>query len=79
MHETIPPDLRRTLTRDDEARATWMDITPLARNEWICLITSAKQPQTRERRLERTRSQLAQGQRRPCCWEGCRHREKNGT
>ena len=28
-----------------------MDITPLARNEWICLVTSAKQPQTRERRL----------------------------
>jgi uncharacterized protein YdeI (YjbR/CyaY-like superfamily) len=78
VHETIPPDLRKTLTLDAEARATWMDITPLARNEWICLVTSAKQSATRERRLERTRSQLAQGQRRPCCWEGCPHREKNG-
>jgi uncharacterized protein YdeI (YjbR/CyaY-like superfamily) len=78
VHDTVPDDLRETLTRDAEARATWMDITPLARNEWICLVTSAKQQQTRERRLERTRSQLSLGQRRPCCWEGCAHREKNG-
>ncbi|HEV8451722.1 MAG TPA: YdeI/OmpD-associated family protein [Gaiellales bacterium] len=78
VHETIPADLRETLTRDDKARATWLDITPLARNEWICLVTSAKQQQTRERRLERTRSQLSRGQRRPCCWEGCPHREKTG-
>ena len=78
VHETIPADLRDTLTSDDQARATWMDITPLARNEWICLVTSAKQQQTRERRLERTRSQLSRGQRRPCCWEGCPHREKTG-
>jgi hypothetical protein len=70
VHETIPADLREILTR--------MDITPLARNEWICLVTSAKQLQTRERRLERTRSQLSRGQRRPCCWEGCPHREKTG-
>jgi uncharacterized protein YdeI (YjbR/CyaY-like superfamily) len=78
VHKTIPADLRETLTHDAEARETWMDITPLARNEWICLVTSAKQLQTRERRLERTRSQLSRGQRRPCCWEGCPHREKNG-
>jgi uncharacterized protein YdeI (YjbR/CyaY-like superfamily) len=78
VHGTIPADLGETLTRDAKAHATWMDITPLARNEWICLITSAKQLQTRERRLERTRSQLSRGQRRPCCWEGCPHREKTG-
>ena len=66
----MPADLRETLTRDSAARATWMDITPLARNEWICLVTSAKQPETRERRLERTRSQLSLGQRRPCSLGG---------
>lgn len=74
----MPPDLRRTLTRDAKARATWMGITPLARNEWICLVTSAKTPETRDRRLERARDQLSLGQRRPCCWEGCPHRVKNG-
>ncbi len=79
VHDTLPTDLLETLTRDARARATWMDITPLARNEWICLVTSAKQDTTRERRLERTRSQLSEGQRRPCCWPGCPHREKNGS
>jgi uncharacterized protein YdeI (YjbR/CyaY-like superfamily) len=79
VHDTLPADLCDILANDAEARATWLDITPLARNEWICLVTSAKQQQTRERRLERTRSQLSRGQRRPCCWEGCPHREKNGT
>lgn len=79
VHDSLPADLLETLTRDAEAGATWMDITPLARNEWICLVTSAKQTETRTRRLERTRSQLSRGQRRPCCWEGCPHREKNGT
>jgi uncharacterized protein YdeI (YjbR/CyaY-like superfamily) len=78
VHDTVPADLRDTLSRDAEARATWMDITPLARNEWICLVSSAKRSETRERRLERARSQLSQGQRRPCCWEGCPHREKIG-
>jgi uncharacterized protein YdeI (YjbR/CyaY-like superfamily) len=79
VHETVPADLRKELMRDAKARTTWMNITPLARNEWICLVSSpAKMPGTRERRLERARSQLAAGQRRPCCWPGCPHREKNG-
>ena len=74
----LPADMRKALTSDAKALAAWESLTPLARNEWICLITSAKQLQTRERRLERTRSQLSRGQRRPCCWEGCPHREKTG-
>jgi uncharacterized protein YdeI (YjbR/CyaY-like superfamily) len=79
VHEVVPADLEQVLMRDDAARATWMDITPLARNEWICLVDSpAKKPGTRERRLERARSQLSEGQRRPCCWPGCPHRVKNG-
>lgn len=73
----IPHDLEEVLGADKAALTTWQDITPLARNEWICLVISAKQEPTRIRRLERTRSQLSKGQRRPCCWEGCPHREKN--
>ena len=71
----LPDDLRQTLLDNPKALATWEDITPLARNEWICLVTSGKQVETRIRRLERTRSQLNQGKRRPCCWAGCQHRE----
>jgi hypothetical protein len=33
---------------------------------------------TRERRIRRTQEELEEGQRRPCCWPGCKHRERNG-
>jgi uncharacterized protein YdeI (YjbR/CyaY-like superfamily) len=73
VHE-VPSDLRKTLTSDPEALAAWEDITPLARNEWICWVESAKKPETRSHRIERTREGLADGKRRPCCWPGCPHR-----
>lgn len=73
VHE-VPADLRQTLTADGAALAAWEEITPLARNEWICWIESAKKPETRSRRIERTRTELKEGKRRPCCWVGCTHR-----
>ena len=45
----------------------WKDITPLARNEFICWVEDAKQQTTRERRIRRTQEELEDGQRRPCC------------
>jgi uncharacterized protein YdeI (YjbR/CyaY-like superfamily) len=76
VHDKLPADMREMLKKDAEARATWLAATPLARNEWICLVDSpAKLDGTRERRLERCRSQLSEGQRRPCCWAGCPHRK----
>ena len=38
----LPADLRRALISDPPALATWEDITPLARNEWICWIGGGK-------------------------------------
>jgi uncharacterized protein YdeI (YjbR/CyaY-like superfamily) len=70
----VPADFRKTLTSDPKALAAWEDITPLARNEWICWIESAKKPETRSRRIGRTRMGLVDGKRRPCCWPGCPHR-----
>jgi hypothetical protein len=70
----VPPDLRRALTSDSAARAAWQDITPLARNEWICWVISVKKPETRKQHIERTRTELKEGIRRPCCWPGCPHR-----
>ncbi|CAN5395515.1 YdeI/OmpD-associated family protein [soil metagenome] len=78
MH-AVPDDLRGALTEDQNALAAWGEITPLARNEWICWIEDAKRQGTRERRVERAHTELAEGKRRPCCWPGCSHREKNGT
>jgi uncharacterized protein YdeI (YjbR/CyaY-like superfamily) len=77
VHE-LPVDLREALSASRAALEAWKDITPLARNEFICWVEDAKQPDTRERRIRRTREELEEGQRRPCCWPGCKHRERNG-
>jgi uncharacterized protein YdeI (YjbR/CyaY-like superfamily) len=71
---SLPADLRKTLSSDPEALAKWEDITPLARNEWICWTISVKKPETRKQHVERVCSQLKEGMRRPCCWPGCPHR-----
>src|SRR5213080_4340682 len=72
-HE-LPPDLRKVLTSDPKALAAWEDLTPLARNEWICWSISVKKPETRREHVERVCAQLKEGMRRPCCWYGCIHR-----
>jgi hypothetical protein len=73
VHE-LPPDLQKALGSDPKALAAWEDISPLARNEWICWTISVKQQKTREEHVERVVSQLKEGKRRPCCWIGCIHR-----
>ena len=75
VHE-LPPDLRDALLADPAALAEWEDITPLARNEWICWTISVKKAGTRREHVERALTQLKQGKRRPCCWPGCPHRER---
>ena len=74
----LPGDLRAELVTSPAALDAWRDITPLARNEFICWVEDAKQAATRERRIRRTREELEEGMRRPCCWPGCAHRERNG-
>lgn len=73
IHST-PDDLRKMLSSAPFALKIWEDITPLARNEWICWIESGKKAETRVIRLEKARSKLLSGMRRPCCWAGCPHR-----
>jgi len=75
VHE-LPTDLRDALAADPAALARWEDITPLARNEWICWTLSVKRPETRRNHVERTAAELKAGKRRPCCWPGCPHRTR---
>jgi uncharacterized protein YdeI (YjbR/CyaY-like superfamily) len=74
----VPADLRVILTADNTVLTIWEGLTPLSRNEWICWVEDAKKPETRRNRIERVRSELKEGIRRPCCWPGCPHRVKNG-
>lgn len=71
----LPADLKRALETKPKITAAWEDITPLARNEFICWIEDAKAIETRQRRIQRTCQELTEGKRRPCCWIGCVHRK----
>jgi len=74
----MPADLEKALRGSESALTAWADITPLARNEFICWVEDAKRAGTRERRIRRTVEELNDGMRRPCCWPGCGHRERTG-
>src|SRR5882724_5471366 len=66
----VPSDLRKALAAAaPKARALWSDITPNARRDWIHWITSAKQTETRARRIKNACSMLAAGKRRVCCFD----------
>ena len=64
----VPEDLKAALAAAPQARSLWMDITPMARWDWIRWISSTKQMETRKRRIETALSKLKSGDRRPCCF-----------
>lgn len=70
----IPADFKKALVAIPDVLVKWQDITPLARNEWICWVTSGKKIETRNIRIEKAISKMRGGMRRPCCWAGCVHR-----
>ena len=74
MVHKMPADLQKAINSSPKVKAAWKDITPLARNEWICWIISGKKSETRDIRIEKALSKLKGGMRRPCCWGGCPHR-----
>ena len=66
---TVPADLQKALAAAPKARALWSNITPISRRDWIHWITSAKQPETRARRIKNACLMLAAGKRRVCCFD----------
>jgi len=72
----VPPkDVRNIFDTNSKLKDIWNhDLTPLARNEWLCWILSAKKIETRNKRINRMCEDLKKGKRRPCCWAGCPHR-----
>jgi len=71
---TMPEDLQKAITSVPSVLSLWEDISPLARNEWICWVISGKKAETRRIRIEKVISKMKSGMRRPCCWAGCTHR-----
>ncbi len=74
----MPTDLHRALVAKPATTELWNALTALGRNEFICWVENAKAIETRTRRIRRTTEELHEGKRRPCCWPGCIHRERNG-
>ena len=70
----LPGDLANALGRSGQISELWENLTPIARNEFICWIEDAKQEKTRVKRIGRTVEELLEGKKRPCCWVGCIHR-----
>ena len=64
----VPTDLRQALVAAPMAKAKWSDLTPIARRDFISWIDSAKQLETRKRRIDKACSMLVAGKRRPCCY-----------
>lgn len=66
----VPPGLQKALNAAPaKARSVWSDITPVARRDWIQWIESAKQEETRLKRIKNGCDMLAKGKRRPCCFD----------
>lgn len=64
----VPKDIMTALAADPQVYALWIDITPMARWEWIRWIRATNRLETRKRRIEVARSKLKAGERRPCCF-----------
>jgi uncharacterized protein YdeI (YjbR/CyaY-like superfamily) len=64
----VPTDLQKTLAATPSVMALWRDLTPIARRDFVSWIESAKQTDTRRRRIAITRDKLKAGKRRPCCY-----------
>jgi hypothetical protein len=70
----LPSDMRKAILADKKMHEMWDDITPLARNEWICWTVSCAKAETREKHIRVMKDKMHKGERRPCCWVGCTHR-----
>lgn len=59
----VPPELAVALDRSKPARSTFEALPPSCRREYLEWITTAKRPETRDRRIEETIVRLAAGRR----------------
>lgn len=71
---SLPQDIADVLRSNPDIQQLWDSLTPLARNEWICWVTLVKKEETRKSHLIRLVEDLRAGEKRPCCWPGCPHR-----
>ncbi len=64
----VPADVKKALSSSPKAENLWMDITPMARWDWIRWIRAVMTPETRQNHIEVMLDKLNRGMRRPCCF-----------
>ncbi len=64
----MPADLNQALASHPQANALWVNITPMARWDWLRWIRATNNQETRSQRIEVALSKLKAGERRPCCF-----------
>jgi hypothetical protein len=64
----VPADLHEALSSDTQANALWLNITPMARWDWLRWVRATNSRETRSRRIQVALSKLRAGERRPCCF-----------
>jgi hypothetical protein len=69
LETPVPADLRKALAAAPKAKAVWKEISARARRDWITWIVTAKQAETRARRIDNACDMLGGGKRRVCCFD----------
>ena len=64
----LPDDLAAALASNPLVQNLWLDITPIARWDWVRWIGATKNPETRRKRIATACSMFEAGKRRPCCF-----------
>jgi hypothetical protein len=64
----LPTDVEKALSSSQKAKDLWMDISPLARWDWIRWVRAVKTQETRQKHLDVMLDKLNKGMRRPCCF-----------
>lgn len=64
----IAIDIQRSLDSNKAVSQLWKTLTPIAQYDFVQWIESAKQQETRNRRIEQMGDKLLSGKRRPCCY-----------
>ncbi len=65
----VPQDLAKALaSAPQKIQDLWLDITPMARWEWVRWVNATHNAETRKRRVDVTISKMQNGKRRPCCF-----------
>lgn len=77
LHPKMPADLNKALSATPKALKTWESATPIARRDWILWLNTAKQAETRVRRIQKALDVLSKGKKRVCCFGGLNWLIKN--